>query len=178
MSTFLHNLGKNLLLNSYNSRYYATLGAVLDFHDDLLIYAYDQQVATDYKHVKYYLECLQSLQAGRGSETLQIKVDIEAANDRISFQDVKKAYRDLDIDPRAKIDDDTIIGVFNSRVVDATKQEDEMRRALRILGVDRSSQKIQIIASQGTQSKCQFMSFHSQHPSNYQLRTGTVFFGG
>ena len=154
MSAFHHILGKDLSLSFDIPRSYASLGAVLDFHDDLLIYAYEQQVATDHKNVKCYLECLQSLQAGRGSETLQIKVDIEAANDRISFRDVRKAYRDLDIDPRANIDDGTVVGIFNSRVADAPKQEDEMRRALRILGVHRSSQRIQIAASQGTFFGC------------------------
>lgn len=49
-------------------------------------------------------------------------------------------------------EDDTIIGTFHSRVADAKKQENEMRLALNVIGLHRSSQKIQMTASQVPQS--------------------------
>ena len=138
-----------LPLKHYILRYYASLGAVLDFHDNLLIYAYEQQVEIDNDNVAYYLECLQGLQVGRGSEALQVKVDVEAANERISLRDIRKAYRDLGLESGNDHEDNTIIGVFNARIADAPKQEDEMRRALKVIGLARSSRGIQIAASQG-----------------------------
>lgn len=45
------------------------------------------------------------------------------------------------------MDDDFIIGTFQARISDAPKQEAEYRRALRIIGLDRSSIRIEQVAS-------------------------------
>ena len=130
-------------------RFYAGLGTIEDFHDDLIIFAYDRQIECDANNTPYYLECLQGIAGGRESEDLQTKVAIEASGDKISFKDVRSAYKELGLAFDGNYDDDTIIGTFNSRVADAPKQEPQMRRALRIIGQSMSSQKIQIVASQG-----------------------------
>ena len=115
----------------------------------MLIFAYEQQISADYSNTPYYLECLQGIAQGRKSEDLQLKVALEATSDKISRRDVRNAYRELILDARESYEDDTIIGIFNSRITDAPKQEPEMRRALKVIGQDRESEKIQVVASQG-----------------------------
>ena len=129
-------------------RFYAGLGAVEDFHDDLIVFAYDCQRRSDLENTAYYLECLQGIAEGRASENLQTKVAIEASSEIISFRDVRAAYKELGLDSWVKYEDETILGTFHSRIADAPKQEVELRRALRIVGQNRSSQQIQVIASQ------------------------------
>jgi len=143
------NHGHVLLLRLYQSRFYAGLGAVEDFHDELISFAYERQIESDGSNTAYYLECLQGIAEGRHSENLQVKVDIEATSEKISRRDVRAAYRELGLDNKEIHEDDTILGIFNSRTADAPKQEPEMRRALRIIGQDRSSAKILVVASQG-----------------------------
>ena len=78
-----------------------------------------------------------------------MKVAIEASENRISLKDVRAAFKELGLNPRTDYEDDTIIGTFQSRLSDAPKQEAEMRRALKIIGQSRESEKIQLVASQG-----------------------------
>lgn len=128
--------------------WYAGLGATADFHDDLIEFSYQRQLEMDSDNTPYYLECLQGIAGGRHSEALDTKVAIEASKNRISLRDVKAAYKELGLDSRADFEDDTIIGTFQSRISDAPKQEAEMRRALKIIGQNRQSEKIQHVASQ------------------------------
>ena len=129
---------------------YAGLGAFSDFHDVLVVFAYDCQIATDGKNTAYYLECLQVLAFGRESEELQTKAAIEQTNGRISLKDVRLAYANLGFDMEDRtLADNTIIGTFQARISDAPKQEAEMRHNLRIIGQSRASDKIRLAASQG-----------------------------
>ncbi|KAI4097115.1 MAG: hypothetical protein LQ344_000524 [Seirophora lacunosa] len=127
---------------------YPSLGAKLDFHDDLIKFAYERQLVVDPDNVPYYLESLQTIADGRKSEELHTLVAIEASSGKVSAQDVRDAYKLLDLDlASAYLDEDVIIGTFQSRVADAPRQEAELRRALQIIGQDRSSEKIQFMAS-------------------------------
>lgn len=142
------------------ARFYASLGATADFHDDLIVFAYQRQIDVDPNNTPYYLECLQGLGEGRNSEDLQTQAAIEASSGKISLKDIKSAYKDLGLDfNQPLLDDDTIIGTFQARVSDAPRQESELRRALQIIGQSRSSEKIQFIASKGQ--------FNGVHWSNY-----------
>ena len=128
--------------------FYAGLGATADFHDQLIIFAYQRQIDVDITNVPYYLECLQVLGEGRKSEDLQTQAAIEASSDKISLKDIRNAYKDLGLDyNNTLLDDDTIIGTFQARVVDSPRQEQELRRALHIIGRSRWSQKIEFVAS-------------------------------
>ena len=130
--------------------FYAGLGATLDFHDNLIGFAYNQQTDYDPNSTPYYLDCLQGIGRGRASEALETLVAIEASKGKTSLQEVKNAYKDLGLDASfVSLDDDTIIGTFQSRISDAPRQESDLRRALRIIGQDRSSTKIQHVASNG-----------------------------
>ena len=131
-------------------RWHAGLGATADLHDELIEFSYERQLEVDTYNSPYYLGCLQGIAQGRRSEALDTKVAIEASQNRISLQDVKAAFRELGLDPRADYEDDTIIGTFQSRIADAPKQEAEMRRALKIIGQSRRNEKILNVASQGT----------------------------
>ncbi|KAL6721170.1 ubiquitin-specific protease ubp2 [Lecanora helva] len=145
--------------NTQEHPFYAGLGAVEDFHDELLMFAYYQQLQQDHVNTPYYLECLQGIAEGRNSEYLQLKIAIEATSDKISRRDIRSAYKELDLHANEVYEDDTIIGTFNSRVTDAPKQEPEMRRALKIIGQDRSSEKIRVVASQDVNNYEQALSF-------------------
>ena len=110
-----------------------------------------KQVECDPTSCPYYYQCLQWLAEGRRSECLDTKVAVEASKERISMADIKAAYKELGLDSDMPgLDDDTIIGTFQSRISDAPLQETDMRRALCIIGQERSSERIQIVASQGT----------------------------
>ena len=66
----------------------------------------------------------------------------------ISTKDIRRAYRYFDLDAESSsLDDDTIIGVFQSRLSDAPKQEADARQALQIIGYTRGSERIQHLAS-------------------------------
>lgn len=66
------------------------------------------------------------------------------------MKDIRSAYKEIGLEiPAALLDDDTIIGTFQSRVSDAPRQEAELRRALKVIGQHRSSEKIQQVASNG-----------------------------
>lgn len=126
------------------------MGATLDFHDNLIRFAYQRQIETDPGNTPYYLECLQDIAEGRKSEALQTLAAIEASSDKISLKDVREAYKSFGLDfPSRFLEDDIIIGNFQSRVSDAPRQEAELRRALKIIGQHRSSDKIQQVASNG-----------------------------
>lgn len=126
----------------------------MDFHDDLIKFAYERQLVVDPDNVPYYLESLQTIADGRKSEELHTLVAIEASSGKVSAQDVRDAYKLLDLDmASAYLDEDVIIGTFQSRVADAPRQEAELRRALQIIGQDRSSEKIQFMASK-SRGKC------------------------
>lgn len=132
--------------------FYAGLGTVLDYHDELLSFAYDRQVECDPIHAPYYLECLRGIATGRNSEDLQTKAAIEASSGRVSVKEIREAYQSFGLEYDGPfLDDDTIIGTFQSRAVDAPRQDAELRRALTIIGQERGSTKIQHVASN---SKC------------------------
>lgn len=116
----------------------------------MIIFAYNRQIQCDPRSTPYYLECLQGIGEGRKSEFLLTQAAIEASNDKISLKDVRDAYKDFGFEAQSCfLDDDTLIGTFQSRVSNAPRQEPELRRALKIIGQDRSSTKIQEMASNG-----------------------------
>lgn len=87
---------------------------------------------------------MQDLAEGRKSEELVTKAVLMESEGHFSRKDILSAYRYFGLDPRSReLDDESIIGGFRSRVGDAPRQEADMRRALRIIGLDRKSTRIQ-----------------------------------
>lgn len=114
----------------------------------------------DPKNTAYYLECLQGIAKGRHSEELQTKAIIEETSDKVSSSDIRNAYKELGI-PKDDIDEDTVLGTFQARLADAPKhQEEDLRRALKVIGLDRSSRKIQEAASMGEVPPFPFKTFY------------------
>lgn len=129
-------------------RYYAGLGAVSDFHDSLIQFAYEQQIACDMASSSYYLESLNGIAEGRKSEDLKTKAAIEASTGKLSSTEIKEAYASFNLDIRnPRLDDEHIIGVFKSRAADAPLHEAELRRNLTIIGRHRQSQRIEEFAA-------------------------------
>lgn len=132
--------------------YYASLGAVDDFADDLLSWAYDRQCAADPSNKPYYLDCLSDLAKGRESADLQEKVAMAISVGEIGLTDIEEAYRFFALEPDTSEGDDHIIGVFTSRIDSAPRQKDQARQCLLTIGKSRGSAKIQEVANDRTMS--------------------------
>ncbi|MCJ1285725.1 ubiquitin-specific protease ubp2 [Xylographa opegraphella] len=140
--------------------FYAGLGSTMDFHDELICFTYERQIACDSENSPYYLECLQGIAEGRGSEDLQTKVAIEASSGKYSVRDLREAYQSLGLEIRSLYyDDDTVIGSFQSRIADAPRQEPDLRRALYMIGEHRRSMRIQHVASNDVKTYEQALSW-------------------
>ncbi len=113
-----------------------------------MIFAYERQTSCDPENEPYYLECLQDLAEGRKSDMLVTKAVLMESEGKISRKDIYSAYHYFGLDPMSsELDDETIIGNFHARIGDAPRQEAEMRRALRVIGLDRKSAMIQFEAA-------------------------------
>ncbi|KAH8727110.1 hypothetical protein GQ44DRAFT_612430 [Phaeosphaeriaceae sp. PMI808] len=125
--------------------YYASLGAVGDFSDALILFAFAQQTAVDVESRSYYYECLQDLAVGRKSEELEMQVAVLGSQGFTTRREVDAAYQYFGIEPlhAAHLNDDHIIGTFKSRLSDMSPSlAEETRRQLRIIGAARGSQAI------------------------------------
>lgn len=125
--------------------YYAGLGAIEDFSDDLLLFAFTAQYRVDPPNATYYFECLQSIAIGRHSEALNTEVVMLASKGHITRLEANQAYLYFNIDPRhaASISDDHILQVFRARLPDiGPGQVKDARDTLRSIGYARNSDKI------------------------------------
>lgn len=130
--------------------YYAGLGALADFADRLLIFAYTRQVDNDPPNTSYYFECLKDLAKGRNSEALLTQSAILESQGLFTRHDITQAYRTLGIDPShaPALSDEIITNQFKSRLSDiGPRQVEEARIALQIIGTVRNSEAIQRAAS-------------------------------
>lgn len=127
--------------------HYAGLGAVHDFSDTLIAFAYDRQRECDPQNKPYYLECLQGIGEGRESEDLQAKSVMAISIGEHTLTDIEKAYKFFAINQDAAGGDDHIIGLYKSRIESAPRQKEEARHCLQIIGQARQSEKIQAMAN-------------------------------
>lgn len=131
-----------------DKRYYAGLGAVCNFHDSLIQFAYERQVSCDPGNGSYYLESLNGIAEGRKSEDLKTKAAIEASTGKLSSTEIREAYASFNLNMHSEsLDDEHIIGVFQSRAADAPLQEAQLRRDLTTIGKHRQSLKIEEFAA-------------------------------
>ncbi|KAI9738361.1 MAG: ubiquitin-specific protease ubp2 [Cirrosporium novae-zelandiae] len=136
--------------------YIASLGALPDFSDQLVLYCYNRQKATDPEHSPYYLECLQELAKARSSEYLQTEAVMEESKGAVSRKDIVDAYKYFcNGDDPSNYDDETIIGLFNSRVSDSKLHENEARNKLRLIAEERQSRKILDVVNDNTMTTYQ-----------------------
>jgi len=99
----------------------------------------------------YYLSCLQGISELRKSEALQTVCAVELSEGKTSMRDIETAYKYFGFDRYEKLDEDHVIGAFNSRLDDAPKQETEMRQSLALIGKDKKSAKIRDVAAKTSQ---------------------------
>ncbi|ESZ96696.1 hypothetical protein SBOR_2955 [Sclerotinia borealis F-4128] len=129
--------------------YYASLGAMETFTDDLLAWSYDRQCQCDPKSKPYYLDCLRELGNGRLSSDLQTKAAMIVSTGEVSLKDIEKAYSFFALQRSAAEAeaDDYILGVFKSRIDSAPRQKDEARECLLVIAKDRQSNAIEAVAN-------------------------------
>lgn len=143
-------------------RYYAGLGAVGDFSDALLLFAFTRQVSHDLTNQPYYFECLENIAIGRKSDILGTEVAMLASNGVTSKRNLDNAYRYFGIDSNhaGVIGDDHIIGTFKARLDDISpSQVEEARHQLRILAAARSSERIKAAADDVVDTEEQALAF-------------------
>jgi ubiquitin carboxyl-terminal hydrolase 25/28 len=131
---------------------YISLGAVDNFTDGLLNWAYDRQCACDPSNKPYYLDCLADLATGRESSDLQMKVVMATSAGELGQKAIEGSYRYFNLDPDSVEGDDHIMGLYKSRIESAPRQKDEARECLRIIAKHRNSEKIDALANDKTMS--------------------------
>ncbi|KAF2399848.1 cysteine proteinase [Trichodelitschia bisporula] len=130
--------------------WYEGLGALPDFPDSFLRYAFERQVAHDPAGSPYYFDCLQKIATKRDSEELNITLATLASEGYFGRNEVASAYKYflLDTSKAQTLSDDYIRNVFETRLASApTSQESEIRAMLKIIGEDRNSQQLQDAAA-------------------------------
>ena len=123
--------------------FYNSLGALPDFSDSLVEYAYDRQTLCDPERQYYYFECLQEITDSRHTEQLQMKVATLESQDVVSRRDISAAYRYLNIPLHegAQHQDARLLDLFQARQSDLGQSaQEEARTHLYKLGVARGSQ--------------------------------------
>lgn len=158
--------------------YYAGLGALGDFSDELLLFAYSRQVGTDVANSPYYFECLQDLAIGRKSSMLEEKVQMLASQGQTNRKEVAKAYSSLGMDHKHAelLSDEIIIGQFKSRLQDISPAlEEDTRNMLRIIGQARQSQRILQEASNAIETYEQALSWLDLDPGQPDEFVQTMF---
>jgi len=159
-------------------RYYAGLGAVGDFSDALILFAYARQSTIDASNRPYYYECLEDLAKGRKSEVLDTQVAMLASQGLTSKRDVDQAYQYFGIEPAhvPLISDDHIKGVFKSRLSDmGPASAPETRQQLRVLAEARDSALLRTEASETMETYEQALSWLELESHNNEDHAITMY---
>lgn len=91
----------------------------------------------------YYLSALVKIAGERSSADLQTEVALERSAGRPDVHQLSEAYRYFGLQMEStSLDDEHIIGSFQSRALDAPFQQAQSREQLRIIGHHRKSKKI------------------------------------
>lgn len=130
--------------------YYASLGALGDFSDELLLFAYHRQRLCAPQNSPYYLDTLRDIANGRDSSDLQMAVATAVSMGEIGQVEINSAYKFFNVRPDAVESDDHIIGLYRSRIESAPAQREGARECLAIIGKARCSQKIHSVATDRT----------------------------
>ncbi|CAG8954152.1 hypothetical protein HYFRA_00005771 [Hymenoscyphus fraxineus] len=141
-------VSRTILIDSSEEHpHYRSLGAIYDFTDDYLSWAYDRQRDCDPLNAPYYLDCVSAIANGRKSSDLQTKVVMAISNGEFGLEAIQQAYRFFNVDPDNKEGDDYIIGLYKSRIESAPRQKEEARNSLLAIGKARDSEKIRAVAN-------------------------------
>jgi len=127
------------------------LGALSDFADSLVDFAYERQTQCDALNEPYYYECIQSISKQRSSEELQLKTTMLESKGLVSRRDLSEAYRYFHLpSDGGAADDDRVYNIFQAQHADlSTHEQERAREMLGRIGRRRGS-KLLMNASQQT----------------------------
>lgn len=128
---------------------YGSLGALSDFSDKLILWAYERQNLCDPSNGPYYFDCLAHIAHGRKSEDLQTEVATKRSSGLATMTDVREAYKTLAL-PSDTRDVAHIIGTYKSTLQDSPKQSVPLREALEVIGNYLQNAEILSAASRST----------------------------
>jgi ubiquitin carboxyl-terminal hydrolase 25/28 len=131
---------------------YISLGAVDDFTDKHLEWAYERQCECDPSNKPYYLDCLADLANGRQSADLQTRLVMATSAGELGLKVIEDSYRYFNLDPDSVEGDGHIMGLYKSRIESAPRQKDEARECLLNIAKHRNSEKIEALANDKTMS--------------------------
>lgn len=130
---------------------FAGLGALPDFEDALVFFAFERQRDCNPDDSAYYIDCLSAVLEQRPqSEMLSMELAILKSAGQHGSKDIEAAFAYFNLSRQQShvYDEDHIIGLFNSRISDSgPSTHAEAREALRMIGESLNSQKIRDVAS-------------------------------
>ncbi|PSK53951.1 Translation initiation factor IF-2 [Elsinoe australis] len=152
--------------NAQDHPFYASLGAMRDFADELIVFAYERQADCDPPNSPYYFDCLQDLAAGRQSEELITKASFLESQGVVGQQAVVDAYSYFGLDPKTTLTDSQIVDRFRSRMDDtAASQQPTARAMLKRIGTIRQSRVLLDTAADTIETYAQALSWLSAEDS-------------
>jgi ubiquitin carboxyl-terminal hydrolase 25 len=131
---------------------YISLGAVDNFTDKYIEWAYDRQCECDPSNKPYYLDCLADLATGRSSADLHTRVVMATSAGELGQKIIEDSYRYFNLDPDSVEGDEHIMGLYKSRIESAPRQKEEARECLLNIAKHRNSEKIEALANDKTMS--------------------------
>ncbi|KAE8449971.1 hypothetical protein EG329_007110 [Mollisiaceae sp. DMI_Dod_QoI] len=146
-------------LSTEEHPHYLSLGAVDNFTDTFLEWAYDRQCKCDPINKPYYLDCLQDIANGRESSDLQMRVVMATSAGEYGLKAIEDSYKFFGLDPDTQEGDDHIMGLYKSRIESAPRQKDEARNCLLMIAKQRKSDKIEALANDKTMSHEEALEF-------------------
>jgi ubiquitin carboxyl-terminal hydrolase 25/28 len=140
------------ILTQEEEMWYTGLGALGDFSDTLLRFAFDKQVETDPYNMPFYFDCFKGLADKRGTEAMLMERVMLESQDYYGRDEIAKAYRYFTIDPQEahSVSEDQIRGLFETRLSSsASWQDQEIRDKLKIIARSRGSKDLEDTAANG-----------------------------
>ena len=131
--------------------FYASLGVLSDFNDQLLLYSWIRQRDCDPINRPYYLDCLSQIYEERASDQLQEALIMAQSTGEYGYTECMTAFNffGLSIEDQPE-DDDHIITVYRDKVASAPRQKDEAKKCLKSIGWARNSNKIIRVSEETT----------------------------
>lgn len=129
------------------------LGCTSLFNDKVLVDFYSLQVKYDEPNTSFYLSALEAIAKKRHSVTLLTEFQRQKSMGAYTRQDLREAYMSLlssanvviDLDserPYTNEDDETLINIAASLIMDNDAAKHKIRQALEIIGKERDSKEI------------------------------------
>lgn len=139
-------------LSAEEHPHYLSLGAVENFTDHFLEWAYDRQCQCDPLNKAYYLDCLNGIANGRESSDLQMRVVMATSAGEHGLKAIEDSYKFFGLTAETTEGDDHIMGLYKSRIESAPRQKDEARECLAVIAKHRNSDQIEGLVNDKTMS--------------------------